>query len=203
MTPAEALSATIPMKPLVPRAPGIECRRHQGGVTLRFRWFRPKHYVISLFVVAACASLGSQWANVEGYPTYLVVATLLCACFAYLVMSLFVNETSIFASETRIDVTYGPIPSPFGLRRSVERSQVKRLAVERRGAHWGIVCQLEGGNSMTLVAPLGSSEQATFVESQLKNAWGLAFSAQETRRNEERFEAYRPNFGSACNGESV
>jgi hypothetical protein len=175
MTPAEALAATIPMKPPAPRAPGLECRRHLGGMTLHRRWFRPKHYVFSLGVVAACAWLGGEWARVEAASAYLVFGALLCASLAYNVMSLFVNETNVVVTESRIDVTHGPLPSPFGIDRQVERHQVHHLSVVPYGTHFAIACELKSGATMTLVAPLISKEQAEFALYQLKDAWRLAF----------------------------
>lgn len=173
MTRADALASTIPMKPPVLRAPGIECQRTPGGLILTRRWLRTKHYVLGALVVLGWAWLGSQWSQADGAPGWLVLATLFGVSLAYNVATMFINQTKIHMTDRHVEVTHGPFPSPFAVRRELDKEGVARLSVEARGALFAIVAIAGDGQKSTVVAPLASVHQARFVEYQLSHAWGL------------------------------
>ncbi len=179
MTHADALAPTIPMKPPVPQAAGIECHRTNHGLVLTRRWLRAKHYILGALLACGWAWLGSQWARADDVPGWLVFATLFGVSVAYNVASMFINQTTITATERRIEVEHGPLPSPFAVRRALDRDDAVRLSVEARGALFAIVAFDANGRETTLVAPLATVHQARFVEYQLCHLWGLAASASD------------------------
>ena len=75
-----------------------------GGLEIKRRWLRTKHFV--LLAVAACAAgvVAYLWTS-GAAPTLVVVGVLFVATFAVRLVPMFVNTTTIRVWDERVEVT--------------------------------------------------------------------------------------------------
>lgn len=183
---AAATSApTPPARPAVELPPGMslqvtELPRADGSsstyITIRRRWLRAKHWRFLIVCTVLSVILAQFWLSRgpgEEIAGWLIVATLFILMWDYNVATMFVNTTFIRADAAGVRVTHGPLPSPFGLGRKLERSQIKQLFSSTHGKLYAVRAQTGDKKPMNLVAPLVSREQALFVEQQLEKVLGL------------------------------
>lgn len=149
-----------------------------GTATIRRRWLRGKHWVFLLLCMGMSIGLLSLWAA-QGLSGWSVVATLFVLSWDYTVTTMFVNTTTIQGDAAGVKVTYGPLPSLFGLKQTLARANLKQLFTAKFGSMFAVKAQLTDGNEVYLVRPLISAEQALFVEQQLEKVLGLADFAVE------------------------
>lgn len=172
---ASSSSAAARTRPVVQLPDGMTVSVKTGGagLTIRRRWLRGKHWVMLLAFAAVTVVIAHFWLT-QGSSTWLVIATLLVASWNYNLLCMFVDQTVVSATHEGVDVRHGPLPSPFGLRRTLRKRDIRQLYAAKHGGLFSVRAQLatDGTNQM-LVAPLVTSEQALFVEQQLELALGI------------------------------
>jgi hypothetical protein len=93
--------------------------------------------------------------------------------------AMFVNSTVISATNSGVSVQHGPLPSLFARNAAADKSQIEQLYAATRGSAFAVCAKLNSGESLWLVAPLVTAEQAIFVEQTLERALGLSDFAVE------------------------
>lgn len=169
---AETIAATIPMKPPTTECPGLVVKRDGSDIVVKRRWLRNKHYVMLAVVAMAWAFIGPEWGKDEPVSGWLVFGTLFCVAWTYNILAMFVNETTVTASSDRVDVSHGPLASPFGLPRSLTKDEIDHLYAARHGSLFAVHAKLVDGQRQHLVAPLVSSDQANFIVAVLHQTLG-------------------------------
>jgi hypothetical protein len=154
-------------------------------VVIRRRWLRPKHWFLLLLFASAAAYVGHLWATV-GASAWLVVATLFAVSFNYNLLSMFVNGTAVIAGAHGVQVQHGPLPSPFAFKAAVKKSEIEQLYSAKHGALFSVQAKVKSGETLRLVAPLITAEQALFIEQQLERTLGLVDFAVEGELNDGR-----------------
>lgn len=185
MNCADTVASSIPMKPPRLSCPGIASRPGRGGIVLTRRWLRSKHYLMLVAVAAGWMWLGSHWAQQSQRDGLLIFLSIIWLSWTYNLLAMFVNETKITATHERVDVTHGPLPSPLGIRRSAESREIQHLSIVRIGSRFAIQARLIGGDARTLVSPLMTAEQASFVAAQLRHQLGQGQPKDEPRDLDE------------------
>jgi hypothetical protein len=145
-----------------------------GGerLVIRRRWLRAKHWFLLAIFAAAAVYVVYLWATL-GTSAWLVIGTLFVLSWNYNVAAAFVNSTVVSAGADGVTVRHGPLPSLFARNASADKSTIAQLYSMKLGALYAVVANLKSGNSLKLVAPLITPEQALFVEQQLERTLGL------------------------------
>jgi hypothetical protein len=146
--------------------------RDASELVIRRRWLRGKHWIFLLVLAGLSAGLVLLWLN-QGATALTIIATLFVFSWDYNVISMFLNSTNITANATGVTVRHGPMPSIFGRNRRVPREHLKQLFATRYGPNFAVAAHTVDGNTVRLVAPLVTAEQALFVEQKLEKELGL------------------------------
>lgn len=147
-------------------------------VVIRRRWLRTKHWFMLALFASAAAYVGYLWATV-GASGWLVVATLFAVSYNYNLISMFVNGTAVTAAADGVRVQHGPLPSLFARNAAVQKSDIEQLYSAKHGALFAVLAKLKSTETIRLVAPLITAEQALFVEQRLEMTLGLVDFAIE------------------------
>jgi hypothetical protein len=184
---AQAPSPAARLRPPVALPPGMTIaddsadapfgyRSHApSGVVITRRWLRKKHFVMLVVFAAAAAGLVYLWTTSE-ISAWLVIGTLMVASWNYMLLSMFLNKTTVRAgggAGGRIEVRHGPLPHPVFRHQSVAAADVSQLYAVREGSLFAVGADLKNGSKLTLVRPLVTADQAVFVEQQLERVIGL------------------------------
>jgi hypothetical protein len=148
-------------------------------IIIRRRWLRPKHWFLLVLFAAAAAYVGHLWSSAGASP-WLVVGTLFVLSFNYNLASMFLNSTVVTAGAGGVNVRHGPLPSLLARNAAVETSNIEQLYATNHGAMFAVLAKLKSGQTLRLVAPLVTAEQALFIEQQLERTLGLADFAVES-----------------------
>jgi hypothetical protein len=147
-------------------------------VIIRRRWLRGKHWFLLVLFAAAAAYVGHLWST-AGASAWLVVGTLFVLNINYSLAAMFLNSTVVTAGAGGVNVRHGPLPSLFARNASAEKSNIEQLYAASHGAMFAVLAKLRSGQTLRLVAPLATAEQAVFIEQQLERRLGLADFAVE------------------------
>ena len=158
---------------------GTRTEGDPGGLEIKRRWLRTKHFAFLAVAVCAAAGVAYLWTNgVE--PAWLsVVGTLFVVSFAFRLVPMFVNTTTIRVWDDRVEVRHGPVPSLLFRDRTVTRAELKQLYAAKWGALYEVGAELGDGSKVSLIRPLVSEEQALFVEQQIERQLGIVDIAVE------------------------
>jgi len=162
---------------------GMSVTTTASEVVIRRRWLRGKHWFMLVLFATAAAYICYLWSTV-GASGWLVVATLFALSFNYNVISMFVNRTAVTAGAEGVHVAHGPMPSPFALKAVAKKSDIEQLYSAKHGALFSVQAKLKSGETLRLVAPLVTAEQALFVEQQLERTLGLVDFAVDGELND-------------------
>lgn len=144
-----------------------------ANVVIRRRWLRPKHWLLLALFAAASAYVAQLWASV-GVSGWLVVGTLFVVSWNFNLAAMFLNSTVVTADARGVNVRHGPFPSLFARRAALQKEYIDQLYSSQHGARFAVLAKLKSGQTLPLVAPLVSAEQALFVEQQLEKILGLS-----------------------------
>ena len=147
-------------------------------VVIRRRWLRPKHWFLLVLFAAAAAYVAYLWTTVEA-SAWLVIGTVFVVMWNFSTAAMFLNSTVVTADANSVTVRHGPFPSLFARRAAVTKPHLEQLYSAKYGALFAVMAKLTSGQSLTLVAPLITAEQALFVEQELERALGLVDFAVE------------------------
>jgi hypothetical protein len=143
------------------------------GIHIARRWLRGKHFLLLVLFWALAAGVGYAVYQ-YGWNVATVIGTVIAVKLNFMLLTMFLNSTRIYAGSGEVRVTHGPIPSLFGRRVHFPVGQLKQLYAAKHGAYYAVKADLVDGATQVLVAPLVAPEQALFVEQQIERALGLS-----------------------------
>ena len=160
---------------------------------IRRRWLRTKHWLLLCIIGGAAAYVAHLWTTLEPSP-WLVLGTLFVLSWNYNLAAMFLNITTISAAGDGVSVQHGPLPSLFARNAKADKSQLEQLYATKYGGKFAVGARLKSGESLRLVAPLITAEQAVFVEQTLERALGLVDFAVEGELGSEalKFDGEQP-----------
>ncbi len=174
--------------------------RRPDALVLKRPWLRTKHWVMLAVFSMVDLVVAYFWSTTEPNG-WLIAGTLIALSWNYNLVAMFVNATAVSVDQHGISVTHGPLPSPFGLKRSARRADVKQLFAVKHGALYAVRAQLHSSaEPLTLVAPLASAHQAWFIEQQLEAALGIVDVAVEGELAREPVQLAGPAQRGALSG---
>lgn len=143
-----------------------------SSVHITRRWLRGKHYVLLLVFLGLSAALG--WSiHRDGLGFWTGLGALVLLNFDYLLLAMFLNRTQVFAGQGEVRVSHGPVPTLGAKGVRFQASELKQLYAVQQSGRYAVKADLANGQSVVLVAPLVSAEQALFIEQQLEQALGI------------------------------
>ena len=143
-----------------------------SSVHITRRWLRGKHLVLLLVFVGLSVALGLAIQR-HGLGFWTGLGALVLLNFDYLLFTMFLNRTRVFAGQGEVRVSHGPLPTLVAKSARFPASELKQLyAVQQAGAY-AVKADLTNGKSVVLVTPLVSAEQALFIEQQIEQALGI------------------------------
>jgi hypothetical protein len=157
---------------------GMSLTSTSAEVVIRRRWLRAKHWLLLALFAAAAAYVAYLWGTIGASP-WLVIGTLFVASFNYNLAAAFINTTVVTAGADGVNVRHGPLPTLLARNAAVEKSNIDQLYSSTHGALFAVLAKLKSGETLRLVVPLVSAEQALFVEQQLEQKLGLVDFAVE------------------------
>ncbi len=170
------------MRPIVGLPPGMTIEQEESSfivgsepaaLTITRRWFRPKHIVMLLVVLAAGVGLGHYAVGTELGVTWGLLA-LLWLFLDYTLIKMLVNRTTIRAAQGVVEVKHGPLPSLTVKGSRFNSDQIQQLYAQQVSARYSVMVTTKDGQSKQLVAPvLVEPEQALFIEQQIERALGI------------------------------
>jgi hypothetical protein len=169
-SPAEAPRPK--QRPPVALPPGMEMSRGPNGLVITRRWLRGKHFVMLAVLMPLTAALAWVWQS-SGFQTWMGFAAFFLTSWDFMLVSMFVNSTTITVGEREIDVRHGPMPSLFYRPQRVAVADVEQLFAAPFGALFEVGVVLRDKTRIPLVRPVVSEEQALFVEQQIERRLGL------------------------------
>lgn len=172
---AQAMAAAAPRpkaRPPVSLPPGMAMTQGPSGLVLTRRWLRGKHFVMLAVLMPLTAALAWAW-QTRGFEGWMGFAAFFLASWDFMLVSMFVNSTTITIGEREIDVRHGPLPSLFYTARRVPVADVEQLFAAPFGALFEVGVVLRDKTRVPLVRPVVSEEQALFVEQQIERRLGL------------------------------
>jgi hypothetical protein len=169
-SPAEAPRPKV--RPPVPLPPGMALTPSVQGLVLTRRWLRGKHFVMLAVLMPLTVALAWSWQS-SGFETWMGFAAFFLASWDLMLVSMFVNSTTITVGEREIDVRHGPLPSVLHRPQRVAVADVEQLFAARFGALFEVGVVLRNKTRVPLVRPVVSEEQALFVEQQIERRLGL------------------------------
>jgi hypothetical protein len=162
------------------------------ALVLKRRWLRGKHWALLAAFSAVDLVVAYLWSSNEP-NAWLVIAAVMALSWNYNLVAMFVNHTTIRVNDSGVAVRHGPLPSLFGISKTVAKSDVQQLFAVRHGSLYAVKAQLRSVElPLTLVAPLTSAHQAWFVEQQLERALGIADVAVEGEMAKANWELQGP-----------
>ena len=173
--PAGASSAAAPppkQRPPVQLPAGMSMTPIAQGLVLTRRWLRGKHFVMLAVLMPLTVALAWQWQS-RGFEVWMGFAAFFLMSWDFMLVSMFVNTTTITVREREIDVRHGPLPSLFHRPQRVAVAEVEQLFAAPFGALFEVGVVLRDKTRLPLVRPVASEEQALFVEQQIERRLGL------------------------------
>ncbi len=155
----------------VPLPAGMTMTDDGAALVIVRRWLRPKHFVLLLVFGAVDAGLGYLWLT-SGASPWLVIGTLFATSWNLLLLSMFVNSTTLRATADRIEVTHGPLPSLYSTA-SLAVADVQQLFAGRYGSAFEVGALQKDGQRVPLMRPLVTEAQAVFVEQRIEHRLGI------------------------------
>lgn len=143
-----------------------------GGIEIRRPWLRSKHWAFLVVCVIGSAVVGKLWLD-QGPSAGLIVASVFALNWDLMVLTMFLNLTTVRADAAGVQVRHTPLPSLFARNVSISRAQLKQLFTIKYGSGFAVKAELNDGRSVNLVTPLVAADQALFIEQQLERVLGL------------------------------
>lgn len=143
------------------------------AATLRieWRWFRP-HTHLPLLLTWLVTSAGAvnvlRHAGTAGWFAYALPLALAIG-LTYVVLTGFVNRTTVTASTGQLAIAHGPLP--WRRHRVVQHSDLRQLYVarmHRSSVMWELRAILTSGTELRLIARLDRLEQGRYLEHELE-----------------------------------
>lgn len=169
--------ATPRIREPVPLPAGMAMTDDGGALVIVRRWLRAKHFVLLLVFGALDAGLGYLWLTAGASP-WLIIGTLFLASWNLLLLSMFVNSTTLRVTADRVEVRQGPLPSLYG-NASLAAADIEQVFAARWGSAFEVGAQVKGGTRVPLMRPLLSEAQAIFVEQRIEHRLGIVDFAVE------------------------
>ena len=157
---------------------GMRLTTTTSEIAIHRPWLRTKHWFMLAVFAGSAAFVAYLWSTAEA-GAWLVVATLFVFSWNISVLAMFLNTTTVTAGADSVKVRHGPMPSLFARNASVEKSNIEQLYSSEHGNLFAVLAKLKSGDTVRLVAPLITAEQALFIEQQLERKLGLADFAIE------------------------
>jgi hypothetical protein len=159
-------------RPPVSLPPGMAMTQGPAGLVLTRRWLRGKHFVMLAVLMPLTAALAWAW-QTQGFKGWMGVAAFFLVSWDFMLVSMFVNSTTITIGEHAIDVRHGPLPSLFFKAQRVPVANVEQIFAAPFGGLFEVGVVLRDKTRIPLVRPVVSEEQALFVEQQIERRLGL------------------------------
>jgi hypothetical protein len=150
----------------------MEMSRGPSGLVITRRWLRGKHFVMLAVLMPLTAALAWAWQS-SGFQVWMGFAAFFLTSWDFMLVSMFVNSTTITVGEREIDVRHGPMPSLLYRPQRVPVADVEQLFAAPFGALFEVGVVLRDKTRLPLVRPVVSEEQALFVEQQIEQRLGL------------------------------
>jgi hypothetical protein len=162
-----------------------------GPVVIRRRWLRGTDWLSLAVFAALVAYVAYLWGNVGATPGVAFFA-LVVASSSYHLAATFVNSTVVTVAGDRVSARHGPLPT-FSVRNSaVEKSDIDQLFSTTLGDDgFAVQARLKSGQTLELVAPLVTPEEALFIEQELERRLGLVDFAVEGELSEVNVQGKR------------